>query len=88
MGRVTRLSTGYQVVDSADIFIPILATPTDRRLLATVQKRLLLGDLLLPAEFEAVLDDLPTEVLDALFDRTLQQEAPGSTAVPVAPPSA
>jgi superfamily II DNA or RNA helicase len=67
MGRVTRLSSGYQPVAPHDVFIPVLDTPTDQRMYDTVLKRFSLGDLLVPAELEADLDNVPPEVRDAVL---------------------
>jgi hypothetical protein len=68
MGRVTRLSSGYQPVLPADVHIPVLRTPTDERMWATVERRFVLGDLLVPAEHEADLDELPPEVSEVLLE--------------------
>lgn len=72
MGRVTRISSGFQRVDDSDILLPVLDTPTDQRLYATIAKRIQLGDQLIPAEVEATLEadehDLPDEVLEVLAE--------------------
>jgi hypothetical protein len=66
MGRVTRLSSGYQPVDAADAFMPVLETPTDQRMCETVFKRFSLGDLLVPAEYEFALERLPAEIAETI----------------------
>jgi superfamily II DNA or RNA helicase len=79
MGRVTRLSSGYQPVDPADVHIPVLDTPTDQRLWATVERRFALGDLLVPAEYETALEHLPPEIGEAILDAvTVDRAAMGS----------
>ena len=66
MGRVTRISSGFQRVEAEDVFIPVLDTPTDQRLLATIRKRIQLGDQLIPTELESDYLDLSDEVIEAL----------------------
>jgi hypothetical protein len=80
MGRVTRLSTGYQPVAPSDIFIPVLDTPTDQRMCETVLKRFSLGDLLIPAEYESALDRLPADVAETIRDALFINDGRGSTA--------
>jgi superfamily II DNA or RNA helicase len=66
MGRVTRLSSGFQRVPPRRVYLPILATPTDERMRETIQRRFALTDLIIPAELEIQLDGLPAAVRDAL----------------------
>lgn len=77
MGRVTRLSTGYQPVEPTDILIPVLETPTDQRLCQTVLKRFSLGDLLVPAEYESALDRLPAETAETIREALTLSDARG-----------
>ena len=76
MGRVTRLSSGFQQVHPTDVFIPVLDTPTDTRMYETVLKRFALGDLLIPAELEADLDDIPPELRDAVLGQPTSTQTP------------
>jgi superfamily II DNA or RNA helicase len=76
MGRVTRLSSGFQHLDPADVFIPVLDTPTDTRMYKTVLKRFALGDLLIPAEFEDDLEDIPHKLRDAVLGVPTSTDAP------------
>ena len=66
MGRVTRISSGFQPVDSRDVHIPVLDVPTDSRLYETIRKRLQLGDQLIPAELDASYPDLPEQIAEKL----------------------
>jgi hypothetical protein len=76
MGRVTRLSSGYQAVDPADVFIPVLQTPTDQRMSDTVFKRFSLGDLLIPAEYEFALERLPAETAETIREALCLEPKP------------
>ena len=76
MGRVTRLSSGFQQVTPTDVFIPVLDTPTDTRMYETVQKRFALGDLLIPAELETDLEDIPPEIRDAVLGQPTPVDTP------------
>jgi superfamily II DNA or RNA helicase len=66
MGRVTRLSSGFQRVPPRRVYLPVLATPTDERMRETIQRRFALTDLIIPAELEIQLDGLSAAVRDAL----------------------